>query len=95
MTKCFGCNIQDVRVVIGPSIGVCCYEVEVDVEKLFSNSSLLRQCVKVVEGKCKRHLDLQNCVRLQLVDAGISTEHIDDSPNKLCTYCNADMFFSY
>ena len=95
MTKCFGCNIQDIRAAIGPSIGVCCYEIGMDVEKLFGDNSLLRQCIEVVEGRCKRHLNLQNSVRLQLLDAGISSENIDDSPSKLCTYCNEDMFFSY
>lgn len=91
----FGCNIEDIRATVGPSIGVCCYEVGVDVEKLFSGHSLLNGCMEVVEGKQKRHLNLQNAVALQLGEVGISPQHIDSSPSKLCTYCNDNLFFSY
>ena len=90
-----GCNREDIVAVIGPSIGVCCFEVGMDVEKLFCDDSLLKQCVKVVEGKDKRHISLQLAVKLQLEDAGILCKNIDDSPSKLCTVCNADKFFSY
>ena len=95
MTEHFGCNIQNIQAVIGPSIGPCCYEVGVDVEKLFCDNSLLGQCMETVEGKARKHLNLQKALRLQLEDIGVSHEHIDDTPSKLCTYCNGDKFYSY
>lgn len=90
-----GCNPEDIVAVVGPSIGLCCFEVGMDVEKRFCDDSLLKPCVKVVEGKDKRHISLQLAVKLQLKDAGILCKNIDDSPSKLCTFCNADKFFSY
>ena len=95
MTENFGCKIQDIRAAIGPSIGPCCYEVGVDVEKLFHDNPLLGECMETVEGKTKKHLNLQKALRLQLENIGVTSEHIDDIPSKLCTYCNGDRFYSY
>ena len=66
-----------------------------DVEKLFIDNPLLSQCMETVEGKTKKHLNLQKALRLQLEDIGVASDHIDDSPSKLCTYCNRDRFYSY
>ena len=95
MTAHFDCDIKDIRAAIGPSIGPCCYEVGMDVEKLFRDNPLLSQCMEAVQGKSKMHLNLQKALRLQLEDEGISSEHIDDSPSKMCTYCNEERFYSY
>lgn len=35
MIRYFNCNIDDISVAIGPSIGPCCYEIGHDVEMLF------------------------------------------------------------
>ena len=51
--------------------------------------------METVDGKVKKHLNLQKALRLQLEDIGVSHEHIDDTPSKLCTYCNGDKFYSY
>ncbi len=90
-----GCNPEDIRAAIGPSIGPCCYEVGDDREEIFRKDPLLRNCIKVVEGKPKRHLDLQMAVGLQLEEAGVLSSHIDRGPSKLCTYCNKERFYSY
>ena len=66
-----------------------------DVEKLFHDNPLLSKCMETVEGKTKKHLNLQKALRLQLENIGISSEHIDDVPSKLCTRCNGDRFYSY
>lgn len=95
MTRNFGCSVKDIKVIIGPSIGVCCYEVGDDVVQQFSDCALLRPCIETVVGKPKKHLNLQKALTLQLLDAGVSYENIDDSPSKLCTFCNEDRFFSY
>jgi len=90
-----GCKPKDIVAVIGPSIGVCCFEVGADVEDLFHDNLLLRQCIEIVKGKDKRHINLQNAVRLQLEEAGILHGNIDDFPSTFCTFCNEDRFFSY
>ena len=95
MTEKFGCSTRDITAAVGPSIGACCYEVGEDVASLFSDHKLLSECVRAVEGKEKRHLDLQLSVRLQLEEAGVLSEHIDTSPSELCTLCNEDKFYSY
>lgn len=95
MTGRMGCNPQDITAAIGPSIGVCCYDVGNDVEDLFRKDPILAKCVTAVEGKSKRHLDLQMAVGLQLEEAGVPPSHIDRTPSKLCTYCNKDRLFSY
>ena len=51
--------------------------------------------METVEGKTKKHLNLQKALRLQLENIGISSEHIDDAPSKLCTRCTGDQFYSY
>ena len=95
MTGYFGCDTQDIRAATGPSIGPCCHEVGIDVEKLFRDNPLLSQCMEEVQGKTKKHLNLQKALRLQLENESISSEHIDDSPSKMCTYCNEERFYSY
>ena len=95
MAEQFGSKVQDIRAAIGPSIGPCCYEVGMDVEKLFIDNPLLSQCMETVEGKTKKHLNLQKALRLQLENIGVASERIDDGPSKLCTYCNGDRFYSY
>lgn len=51
--------------------------------------------MEAVEGKTKKHLNLQKALRLQLENIGISSEHIDDVPSKLCTRLNGDRFYPY
>lgn len=72
--------------VIGPSIGLCCYEVDGDVAERFAiefgNSK--KHMVKSVQGKYK--LDLKELNRKQLQDSGVSKIDILD----ICTKCNTD-----
>ncbi len=69
--------------VIGPHIGVCCYEVGDDVVRAVNDP-------RVFKGM---HLDLGEANRLQLIAGGMSPDRILTS--SLCTKCRSDLFFSY
>ena len=86
MKSNFGTNPQNVKVLIGPSISLCCYEVGEDVKnKLLST-------VKNTDGLYKDNfVDLKQINARQLEEIGV--EQIDTAP--FCTYCRNDLFFSY
>jgi polyphenol oxidase len=84
---------ENMLAAIGPSIGVCCYEVNPDVARLLLNSvptELVSD--KIIKYKNDRpHIDLKQINALQLRLLGI--DKIDISAE--CTSCNTDMFFSH
>jgi YfiH family protein len=82
----FGTERSDVKAFIGPSAGVCCYEVGEEVFSLFSDAVLLRNNGSV-------HLDLKKENKRQLLEAGVPDEQIEVSPH--CTICAPDLFHSY
>jgi hypothetical protein len=73
-------NPSDVSAVIGPGIGVCCYEVGEEVSRQFG-----------FEGKT--HLDLMSENRKQLEKAGVPPQNIEALG--VCTFCDTERFFSY
>ena len=79
----FSVNPADLRAVIGPSIGPCCYEVSEEVCQRCARQGV------IAEG---RHIDLWASNREQLLRGGIKTAHIEMSAH--CTCC-ATGFFSY
>ena len=76
-----------VRAWLGPSIGVCCYEVGAEVAERFAPAF-----VRPTAGG-KFHLDLPSVVRTQLVAAGVRTESIVQ-PNG-CTMCGGKRYASF
>lgn len=73
---------ENLRAAIGPSIGVCCYEVGVEVANRFE------RWVPVTKN---RHLDLPAVNERQLRDAGVA----DIWKSGECTFCATDRFFSF
>lgn len=71
----------DVVAFIGPSAGVCCYEVGEDVAQYFS-PDVLEPTAK--PGKSK--LDLKSAIASQLIDKGIPKGNIEIS--QYCSICN-------
>lgn len=73
--------------VIGPAIGLCCYDVGGDVAAGFAGDFVRRAC----GGKFR--LDLKGANRAQLVAAGIPAERIEVLP--YCTRCGGPELASY
>jgi polyphenol oxidase len=80
---------MSLRVAIGPHIGVCCYEVGEDVVAAMPHPAAIERRTDWP----KHHLNLAAANRMQLVEAGISEQHIETS--SLCTKCREDLFHSY
>jgi polyphenol oxidase len=76
----FGTEPADVRAAIGPGIGVCCYEVGVEVARQFGRSEA---------GK----IDLAKANQRQLTDAGVEPQSIGILGG--CTRCDAVNFHSF
>lgn len=87
-----GASANQIRVVLGPHIGPCCFEVGSEVvdefRKAFPGAEGL-----VVLGPVKEHVDLRVATRVQLEEVGVASAHIDDTPP--CTKCHPKRFFSY
>jgi YfiH family protein len=77
------------RVVIGPHIGVCCYEVGDEVVRMIADPLAIERR----DQWPKPHLNLASANIKQLLDAGISETEIETS--SLCTKCREDLFHSY
>jgi hypothetical protein len=80
----FACKVENIEVIMGPSIQKCCYEVD---EKLAN-------IVKInfgVEFEKDRYIDLQGINKKQLNDLGVRNITITN----ICTKCSGTDFFSY
>ena len=89
----FGCSLRSIRAAIGPSIGVCCYEVNGPVLGPMKRSfPYWAEVVEDVKGT-KAHLDLRGFNRRQLEEVGIGPARIETV--NLCTACHPDLFYSY
>ncbi len=82
----FKTNTKDILAFIGPSAGVCCYEVGKKVAVKFKN--------KIVPyNKTKIFIDLKKKNAFQLQQQGVVTGNIEIS--KHCTICENKLFHSY
>ncbi|MDD9270043.1 peptidoglycan editing factor PgeF [Paenibacillus sp. GCM10023248] len=100
MTHTFGSQPSDIRAAIGPSIGVCCYEVDRTVaDRVYAVLAEIQasqaEQLEVIRSKenGKYMLNLQELNRKLLRQAGILSSHIEVS--QLCTSCRTDTFFSH
>jgi polyphenol oxidase len=75
--------------VVGPHIGVCCYEVGGEVIDSIGEPAAFEHRPEWN----KPHLNLAEANRRQLISFGIREEHIEIST--LCTSCRGDLLFSY
>ena len=82
----FGSNPEDIVAIIGPAIGLCCYEVSDEVrDKLLVT---VKDTANLVQG---RNVDLKQINARQLQEIGVTK--IDICP--YCTSCDNDLFYSY
>lgn len=90
--KMLGGNVKYMKVGIGPSIGVCCYDVSVDRVNVFKEK--FSDIEGIVEGRDgKDFLNLKNIVVGSLLKRGIEKKNIEISD--VCTRCEQDKFFSF
>ncbi|MDF2945903.1 MAG: laccase [Bacillales bacterium] len=85
---------EDIHVVIGPSIGSCCYEVNKEVIDSI-NELIVRPTDNfyMTIDKNKYKLDLKLANKLLLMQLGVKEENI--YVTNYCTSCSSDLFFSY
>jgi YfiH family protein len=89
----FDVEPASVEVAMGPAIGPCCYEIGTDV-----SNSIVQKCGGTAKSTLqlrdgKSFLDLRQLNRLQLEEAGVSSEKTYQIGP--CTSCAANDFFSY
>ena len=87
MEEKFACSSKDFLIILGPSIGSCCYEID---EKVFH---LEWEPYSTLKGVGKWMVDLAQINIAQMKGEGIKEEQI--SWINLCTHCHNDLFFSY
>ena len=79
-------NLSDVKILLGPSIRQCCFEIGPEVAELFDQKYM-------INGKGDRsHLNLQSTVIEKFIMNGISESNIIDIDE--CTYCSGN-YHSY
>ncbi len=94
MAARYGSKPQHLLAGLGPSIGPCCFQVGVEVAESFLAMAPLKTDTSwLIEQPGKPHIDLAIINRLLLIDAGVEPQSILSA--SLCTYCNADLFFSH
>jgi len=93
-----GSRPDDLRVVLGPAIGSCCFEVGAEVVAAFAgelggaaDAGVVIPSPRGLPGKW--HVDLKAANRLLLARAGVAPGAIDDAGT--CTSCDRTRFFSY
>lgn len=90
MTSAYGTQPSDLLVQIGPGISLDSFEVGDEVYDAFAAAGFDMQPISRREDKW--HIDLPQCNRLQLIDAGVQPANI--ALADICTVKHSDTFFS-
>jgi len=85
MREKFGTDVKKLTIIFGPAMRKCCYRVEEDFRKFFSQD--------VLERDGSYYLDLAGVNKRQVLAAGAGSENIFDSG--VCTFCQNKQFFSF
>ncbi len=94
MQREFGCRPEDIIVGIAPSIGKCCYEVDIPVYEQFEKLKYLdMQTVFTKKENGKFMLDLWEANRRILINSGVKDANIDITD--ICTNCFSEDFHSH
>jgi hypothetical protein len=89
----FKCRPDRTLVMIGPSIGPCCYHVSSRMADLACRELPPAEHCFVTAPDGQRAFDLWDANRTQLIAAGMLARNIFSAHQ--CTACNTDLFFSY
>ncbi len=93
MQNQYGSEPRDLLAAIGPSIGPCCYEVDLPAAEAFRRQNSAEDFLFPGKRKDRWMLDLAEANRRQILDCGIPAANIEASG--LCTVCCRDDFFSH
>lgn len=93
LRKAYGAKPEEIHAAIGPAIRLCCYEVGDEVIERFSARGRELSRISKPVDRGRRHLDLVEDNRLQLLGAGVPEGQIYDSGR--CTHCERESFYSY
>ncbi|MCM8775591.1 MAG: peptidoglycan editing factor PgeF [Candidatus Omnitrophica bacterium] len=88
----FASKSTSIRVIYGPAIRKCCYEVGAEFKELFPDHYTRVPKVENPEGPEKGYLDMIGAITDQLIRDGLAAENIHDTG--ICTSCQNDRFFS-
>ncbi|XP_037655771.1 purine nucleoside phosphorylase LACC1 [Choloepus didactylus] len=90
----YGCSVEDIVVVLGPSIGPCCFTLPRESAKAFHN--LDPKCVRLFDSP-NPNVDIRKATRILLEQGGVLPQNIQDQHRdlSLCTSCHPDKFFSH
>ncbi|KAK2840465.1 hypothetical protein Q5P01_014205 [Channa striata] len=98
MVTGFGCKVTDIVVIVGPSVGPCCFILERELALDFV--SIHPDCVPDPES-AKPHVNIRLANRILLQKGGVLPEHIhDDTVTDRpcvtpCTSCHPEDYFSH
>ncbi len=90
MQEAHGCKAQNMKAVIGPSIGLEAFEVGDEVYEAFKEAGFPME--RIARKSRKWHIDLWESNRLQLLDCGVLDENIEVAG--VCTHTCHEEFFS-
>jgi YfiH family protein len=89
----FASRVENILIAVGPTIGVCCYQVDAPVYATFSSRPgtdiFLHPCPE--EGRWM--LDLASANHNELMERGVPAKNILSTG--YCTACRRDIFFSH
>lgn len=90
----YGCSLDDIIVVLGPSVGPCCFTLPRDSAAAFHN--LDPACVRLFDSP-DPYVDIRKATRILLERGGILPQNIQDQKQdiSLCTSCHPEKFFSH
>ncbi|NWR45924.1 LACC1 protein, partial [Regulus satrapa] len=99
MVSEYGCNVKDILVVLGPSVGPCCYNLPHETAKEFHRID--PKCVRLFDS-ANPYIDIRRATRILLERGGLLPENIQDDSitdqNQnitFCTACHPDKFYSH
>lgn len=90
----YGCSLQDIIVILGPSVGPCCFALPRESASAFHKIG--PECVRLFDSP-NPYVDIRKATRILLEQGGILPHNIQDQMQdlNLCTSCHPEMFFSH
>jgi polyphenol oxidase len=89
----FNCKPQNLIAGIGPSIGPCCYQIGIDVEKaILEKWGTTEKFLVKTSGSIRSNFDLWYANRFELIRMGVKSKNIESAG--VCSRCNSELYFS-